>query len=88
MLCCKGLGKVGEWVCFLRRLHEVHEGNEVVPVCYFGNYLVGLDNNWNFESILKFAAKSNFIHYRFSITWISQDAPVVFLVSQKAMYVP
>jgi hypothetical protein len=58
----------GGWVCFLRRLCEVHEGNEVVPVCCLGNYLVGLDNNWNFESILKYAAKSNFIHYRFSIT--------------------
>jgi hypothetical protein len=58
----------GGWMCFLRRLHEAHEGNEVVPVSSLGNYLVGLDNEWNFESILKFAAKSNFIHYRFSIT--------------------
>jgi hypothetical protein len=58
----------GGWVCFLRRLREVQEGNEVVPVCCLGNYFVGLDNNWDFESILKFAAKSNFIHDRFSIT--------------------
>ena len=56
------------WVCFVHRLREVREGDEVVPVSCLGNYLVGSDNIWNFESILKFAAKSNSLRYRFSTT--------------------
>lgn len=67
MLCCKGLGKVGGCVFYVDFM-KCTRGNEVVPVSSLGNYLVGLDNEWNFESILKFAAKSNFIHYRFCIT--------------------
>jgi hypothetical protein len=39
---------------------------------------VGSDNNWNFESIMKFTAKSTVNPYQFRITCISEDAEAEF----------